>query len=182
MGAPFWAADGDMPNNHYEPFDLSCVLRTMWNEWNEANAVSRVTDVGRSRILRNWIVGRESASPDCSHFGAKHPLISLSLNDIVEAWGSETRFIWAYRDLRVSIQGLIEVPWTPGPEKSRREQVRLWTACEMFFHPGRPNTLQLGHDEVRRDPAMAVDCLIAFIEAAVNEEKRQSAIDDIILA
>jgi hypothetical protein len=28
------------------------------------------------------------------HCGAKHPLLSLSAGDVLEAWGPETRFIW----------------------------------------------------------------------------------------
>lgn len=95
MGAPFW---GD----YYEPHSLSEQLRAWWNE---PLLEPQVDCSRRVSGLRAWIESREVSDSRC--IGCKHPLLSLCGDDLLEAWGAETRFIWTYRPLEESIESIV---------------------------------------------------------------------------
>lgn len=72
MGAPFWRdSDDRSPRNYYEPWDLSCRLRSWWDEPEAREAVNQATRVA---YLRDW---RRRAGRCPGPAGAKHPLLSL---------------------------------------------------------------------------------------------------------
>jgi hypothetical protein len=123
MGAPFWMCDDDgAPNNFYEPRDLAARLREWWDE---PHVVERTKAVDRTNFLRCWI-----ASKGAGRAGAKHPLLSLCADDLVDAWGTTTRFIWCRRPLDRSILKLKSRGWFKGHEE--RLQNKLWEALSSF--------------------------------------------------
>jgi len=98
--------------NFFEDFWLSAQLRQWWREPELSEAVAaRAARLGNGRWLRD--LQRDGASM----VGAKHPLLCLGGYDFQEAWGAETKFIWAYRPLEQSISSLERRGWWPGRER-----------------------------------------------------------------
>lgn len=149
MGAPFFASSDDSAdNNYYEPRDLSSKLRRFWSE---PSLEATVHATARASYLSAWAAQQESirAGKAC----AKHPLLSLCAEDLVAAWGAETRFVWAYRPLEDSTAGLVRRGWFRGHE--RRAQTILWEALHTF---------EARHGGVTR---IALDDVLAAPEANV---------------
>jgi hypothetical protein len=119
MGAPFY-------ENYYEPLDLSRQLRKWWNE-PELTAMTSASK--RIAGLKQWIKKRENAGAGC--VGAKHPLLSLCGSDLLQAWGTSTRFIRSHRPLDKSVQSLTRLGWWPNKEDF--VQTTLWNATANFF-------------------------------------------------
>ena len=81
MGAPFYGG-------YYESDWLSKQLR-LW--WDEPRLQEKVAQAERVRVLAQWMRQREEAGARL--IGMKHPLLCLSAEDLVKAWGEHTRFI-----------------------------------------------------------------------------------------
>lgn len=94
MGAPFF-------EGFYEAADLSKHLRKWWDE---PHLVEKASQAKRIRVLKQWIEGREKGG--AQWVGMKHPLLSLCGEDLVQAWGPETKFIRCCRPLEESIDSL----------------------------------------------------------------------------
>ena len=78
---------------------LSKQLRQWWDEPRLQEKVGRAK---RVRVLAQWIQEREQGG--VKWVGMKHPLLSLCGEDLVQAWGEDTRFIRCYRPLDESIE------------------------------------------------------------------------------
>lgn len=118
MGAPFF-------EGYYESAGLSKQLRRWWDE---PRLREKVSQAERVRVLAQWIREREQGG--ARWVGMKHPLLSLCGQDLVQAWGQETRFIRCCRPLEDSIDSL----------KRLRKRVNaevllgtLMTALDRFF-------------------------------------------------
>lgn len=122
MGPPFWA-------EFYEPCDLSWHLRRWWRE---PFAVEDVAMRQRVNCLRKWVELQECLGD--APVGAKHPLLSLCGPDLLDAWGEDTLFIWSYRSLEQSTEGLKRRRWWPGEEG--KLQRRIWEALHEFEGSG----------------------------------------------
>ena len=96
LGPPFWGGDTD-PSSFYESYDLSWHLRRWWAE---PELKMCVTAEYRIKVLRAWAGMQEAVR---GPIGAKHPLLSLCGTDLIEAWGAETRFVWACRSFAESL-------------------------------------------------------------------------------
>jgi len=91
MGAPFWTnSEEDHPENFYESWDLSIQIRSWWTE---PLIVETAAASERIKFLKNWASAQQFVRP-CP-LGAKHPMLSLSVNDLLEAWGANTCIIRA---------------------------------------------------------------------------------------
>jgi hypothetical protein len=126
MGPPFWRnSDDHSPENYYEPCDLSCQLRAWWDEPHLREQADPTT---RIAYLANWIQRRQQRHQ--GPIGIKQPLLSLCGEDILQAWGSDTIFFWAWRPLAESIARLRARKWFPNREE--HAQRCLWQAVEGF--------------------------------------------------
>ncbi|MEM9366411.1 MAG: sulfotransferase [Planctomycetota bacterium] len=157
MGAPFHSS-------YFEPNDLAQSLRVWWCEPElrelgcaEERVVGLSQWLDSRRKLERW----QSASPIV---GAKHPLLTLCLNDIAEAWGKDVRFIWAHRSLDESVKSLSRVGWWMDPG---RIQETLYSRAIEFFDPEKH--LQVSYDQVRDDPSTQVRRVAEFVGANVSE-------------
>jgi hypothetical protein len=74
MGAPYWM-------DNYESARLARRLRRWWHE---PELQERFPAPERVRKLRDWISFLEGGG--AAHVGAKHPLLSLCGDDLVQAW------------------------------------------------------------------------------------------------
>ena len=118
-------------NHHYENFEMKVFLRKAWNEpYGIPKVYSRAERVLR---LRNWIE-REEAEADGAAVCLKHPLLALSLDDVLNAWGDNTTFIWAHRPLNESIAALSRRRWFG--KTGTKLQNKLWLALRSFFQCG----------------------------------------------
>jgi hypothetical protein len=126
MGAPF-SRDPTVqtPIRHFEPSDLSALLRTWWNEPDIAEHASQSERIAR---FTEWAEQHESGT--AAPLGAKHPLLSLCGPDLRAAWGTQTLFIWSYRPLAESISRLERRGWFRGREACLQQ--RLWDALHEF--------------------------------------------------
>ena len=160
MGAPFW---GD----YYEPADLSEQLRRWWDEpllEPTVNAEHRVA------ALREWVERRE-VSPH-AFVGAKHPLLSLSGPELVEAWGTETRFIWTYRPLKDSVDSIARLGWWP--ERREGAQEKLWEATHEFFE--NREHLRISFDDMLDSPNEQIAKLVEFTGLSPTDRQMREAV------
>ena len=167
LGPPFWCDRPGRESTVYEADDLAAALRRWWDE---PALIERSTAAERIPWLRAWIRHQESTNP--APAGVKHPLLALSANDIVAAWGTDTRFIWARRPLAESVAGLTRRGWFPGCELAM--QSRLWDAIHAFVGSGIAVTA-LDWDETRRDPAAAAMRLATLLELEPDLEQLAAA-------
>jgi hypothetical protein len=153
MGAPYWQ---NSSNNFYEPYDLSCSLRHFWRE---PYGDERTPDTTRIEILRNWVLMREALGN--SNIGAKHPLLSLSLKDMLTAWGEETKFIWCYRSLDESISQLKQRKWFGS--RTKQLQKKLWESLESFNSDHPLKFKKIEFHEMRREREKTVNDVVNFL-------------------
>jgi len=158
MGAPYW---GD----YYEPQDLSEKLR-IW--WTEPHLIEAVSKPDRVRYLQEWIQTRENTSQP---IGAKHPLLSMSPSDLVEAWGDNTKFIWTSRPPLKSIESLVKLGWWKEPELI---QLELWYRTRRFLESR--EHLVIEFRETLADPAKQIDSLIEYLGINPTAEQIADAI------
>jgi hypothetical protein len=162
MGPPFW-------QDCYESYEVAYHLR---NWWNEPSLIESCPAERRRCYLARWASLQECLSDGI--IGLKHPLLSLCGPDLVQAWGQETRFIWAYRDLYKSIERLLVRQWWPAQE-SEQLQLKTWKELLRFFDK-QPH-LRVEHEEIL-DPAhceRVVRTVASFIGLAPTEERLQWA-------
>ncbi|MGE5095194.1 MAG: hypothetical protein ACM3SO_08640 [Betaproteobacteria bacterium] len=163
MAPPFWeVSDEDADNNFYEPYALSWHLRAWWDE---PRIVERVPRDVRVDYLRQWAVLQETLSSS-RPIGAKHPLLCLCAEDLLEAWGPDTRFLWSWRPLEESIAGLRRRDWFG--EDTAALQRKLWDALQRFdeAHPGR--LFKLDWNEAKARPDWAAEQLASFAGIAAD--------------
>ena len=167
------------PPEHYEPVDLSQHLRVWWNEPRARSRVQRLTTLARAPslpwsrspqlkamtpaserivVLADWIEAMERRSR--GPVGAKHPLLCLSGDDLLQAWGESTRFVWSYRELHRSIGSLVGKRWFPGKEEAMQRS--LWDAVTTFFD--RQDHLRLEFAAMMTSPHRQIGHLIDYLD------------------
>ena len=168
MGAPFWKCDDDgADNNFYEPADLASHLRKWWDE---PRAVECTQAADRISFLRCWIESQEAARPQPA--GAKHPLLSLCPDDLVDAWGPNTRFIWCWRPLDQSITKLKQRGWFIGHAEAL--QKKLWAALTRF-HSRHFSMEILDWGKVQSEPEWAARALATLAEVDRSDAQLKAA-------
>lgn len=160
MGAPFYGI-------YYESDWLSEQLRRWWDE---PRLREKATPAKRVRILREWILQRESAG--AKWVGMKHPLLSLCGDDLVQAWGAETKFIRCCRPLDDSVQSMKKGMGYRGD--ARRVQGTLLAVLDHFF-AGRP-CLEISFADLMRQPECEVQRIIEFLQITPRPENLTAAI------
>jgi hypothetical protein len=154
MGPPFWTTSEEgHARNYYEPNDLAWHLRRWWAE---PLLVERIDAPRRIAVFARWMALQESIRP--GRVGAKHPLLSLCGPDLVEAWGAETRFIWAWRPLEDSVRQLAARGWFRGHEAGL--QRRLWDALHAL-EASPAGVERIEWTRMRSDPAWGAARLAA---------------------
>jgi hypothetical protein len=155
MGAPFWSCpDDSSPNNYYEPWDLGCLLRCWWNEPELRENTERST---RIACLSTWLRMRRGLHRGV--VGAKHPMLCLSGDDLLAAWGADTLFVRACRPLEESIARLKVRGWFPHYED--RLQRILWQALERFC--ARQPHVPVEYQRLREEPAAVLREVAAYV-------------------
>ncbi|TWT83786.1 Tetratricopeptide repeat protein [Planctomycetes bacterium CA13] len=159
MGAPY-------KDPFFESDDLARRLRHWWTE---PRLVASVARSSRRTQLSHWI---ETRSSKAALVGAKHPLLSLCLEDIYHEWGADTIFIWCRRELSESIASLERMQWW---KDAARIQQTLHSANERFFSD---------HDCIEADfrsminaPASQIQWLIGLLGLSPTGEQVEQAID-----
>ncbi len=165
MGAPYF---GDF----FESASLAHQLRIWWNERKQPPLQASVPQPERVRLLKKWIEDRERAG--AIWVGAKHPLLSLSGDDLLEAWGAQTHFIWCFRPLEESILSLESKRWFANTPWRQR---RLWDELHRFF--ARQPHLRLDFAQTLADPANAVARIVKFLRIEPTNEAIQAAVASI---
>lgn len=160
MGAPFW---GD----YFEPLALSKRLR-LW--WQEPFLRSNTGKAERVRVLKEWVAEREALMSDW--VGCKHPLLTLCGEDLLEAWGGDTRFIWTYRPLDESIDSIVRLNWWP--KQGEHLQRTLWHEAHNFF--SKTQHLRVEFADMLDDPRRQVARLAEYLNLQPTEEQFQAAV------
>ena len=166
MGGPFWwpLTPGTPP--FYESASLAGLLRSWWDE---PGLIEKTPKAERVRVLAEWIAEQEKAG--AKQAGAKHPLLSLCGEDLLEAWGDAAKFIWSHRPIEKSIHSLVHLGWWPGREEFVQRQ--LYDAASQFLQ-GRPH-LRVELADLRSNPSREVERLIHFLQISPNNEQIRSA-------
>ena len=98
---------------------------------------------------------------------AKHPLLSLTLPELEQAWGQDTYLIRLVRPLQDSIDGLKRRNWFREPERMQRV---LHQASEDFFSNGRPH-LSVDFGNLLADPMREIRKIVEFLNITVPEDR-----------
>lgn len=159
LGSPF-------VGDHYESSELSTALR-VW--WTEPLLLPSMNVKKRRKFLRQWIEAREIGS---NLVGAKHPLLSLSANDVFDAWGPETRFIWCARPLVESIDSLARLNWWAEPDRIQR---KLNLANEEFFQT--VEHLKLAYCTTQSDPMAQIELICNWLGLSPAKQQVDQALD-----
>ena len=159
MGPPFF-------EGFYESACLSEQLRRWWDE---PRLREKVRQAKRIRVLAQWIKEREQGG--AKWVGMKHPLLSLCGEDLVQAWGPETRFIRCCRPLEDSINSLKRLGRTVDGEFL---QGTLMAALDRFL-AGREH-LAIEFADLMGNPRREVDRLIEYLHLTADAAMIESAI------
>ena len=159
MGAPYF-------EGFYESAGLSKQLRKWFDE---PRLVEKVSSAKRVRVLADWIREREAGG--ASWVGMKHPLLSLCGEDIVQAWGAETKFIRCCRPLDDSIDSLKRLGRSVD---GAHLQGTLMTALDKFF-AGRKH-LAIEFADLMSNPRREVERLVQYLQIEADEAKIQAAV------
>ena len=170
MGRPFWEPLEPAAPPFYESAALAERLRAWWHEPSLEEKVPRPE---RVRFLAEWVEGRER--PGAAWVGAKHPLLSLCGDDLLEAWGAGTRWLWAHRPPDESIRSLAALGWWPGREAF--VQSRLWDAAGRFF-AGRDH-LRVELARLRADPSREVERIAHYLGLGPDGEQVRAAVQSV---
>jgi hypothetical protein len=164
MGAPYF-------EDHFESVQLAKRLRRWWHEPDLQELFPRAE---RVRKLRDWISFAEAGG--ATHVGAKHPLLSLCGDDLVEAWGPGVRFIWTWRPLDESIASIRRIGWwiEPYGEKLQR---RLWEDVNRFF-AGREH-LRVDFSDMLADPAREIRRIADYVDLLPDDDRFAAALASI---
>jgi hypothetical protein len=164
MGAPYWM-------DNYESARLARRLRRWWHE---PDLQECFPPGERVRKLRDWISFLEAGG--ATHIGAKHPLLSLCGEDLVEAWGPGVRFVWTWRPLDESIASIRRTGWWPEPlgEKLQR---RLWDDVNRFF-AGREH-LRVDFSDLLADPAREIRRIADYVDLPPDNDRFAAALASI---
>ena len=159
MGPPFF-------EGFYESAWLSEQLRRWWDE---PRLREKVSPAKRIRVLAQWIQEREQGG--ARWVGMKHPLLSLCGEDLVRAWGLETRFIRCCRPLEDSIDSLKRLGRKVDGEFL---QGTLLAALDRFF-AGREH-LAIEFADLMTDPRREVQRLVEYLRIEAGAQQIESAI------
>jgi hypothetical protein len=159
MGAPFF-------EGFYESAGLSKQLRKWFDE---PYLVERVASAKRVRVLTDWIQEREKAG--APWVGMKHPLLSLCGEDIVQAWGPETKFIRCCRPLADSIDSLKRLGRSVD---GAHLQGTLMAALDKFF-AGREH-LSVEFADLMSNPRREVERLMQYLQITASAEQIEVAV------
>ena len=164
MGPPF-------SMDHYESARLAKRLRHWWHEPDLKECYPRTE---RVRKLRDWVSFLEAGS--ATHVGAKHPLLSLCGDDLLEAWGPAVRFIWTWRPLDESIASIRRTGWWPEPygEKLQRH---LWDEVNRFF-AGREH-LRVDFADMLANPAREIRRIADYANLPPDDDRFATALASI---
>ncbi|MBW2230165.1 MAG: sulfotransferase [Deltaproteobacteria bacterium] len=163
MGKEFW---GDF----YEPRWLSDQLRGWWSQ---SLAREVVPAPERIRVLRRWLL--DMSADGCSFVAAKHPLLTLCGDDLLEAWGPETKFLWTHRPLEESIASVARRGWFSGHHVELQQA--LWQTANRFFKER--EHLRVEFASMLASPKREVDRIIEFVGVDVRRRARRRAIASI---
>jgi predicted O-methyltransferase YrrM len=152
IGRPGWC-------DFFESASLRQMLLGAFDELKMAPEPAAAGLVGQ---LRRWQVEAARHGPAIA---AKHPLLGLCLPELVEAWGTELRFIRALRPLEDSIRGLTRRGWFPEPEKMQRI---LQREIEGFFQTGHP-FVGVNYEKVLTAPEFEIERLADELGIKVTE-------------
>ena len=159
LGPPFF-------EGFYESAWLSEQLRRWWDE---PRLREKVGQAKRVRVLAQWIQEREQGG--ARWVGMKHPLLSLCGDDLVQAWGPETRFIRCCRPLEDSINSLRRLG---RKVDGAFLQGTLMAALDRFL-AGREH-LAIQFAELMANPRGQVQRLMEYLQITKDAERIQSAI------
>jgi hypothetical protein len=159
MGAPFYGG-------YYESEWLSKQLRKWWNE---PHLQEKVGQAKRVRVLAKWIQEREQCGAKWA--GMKHPLLSLCGEDLVQAWGEDTRFIRCNRPLDESIESLKRLG---GRVDSDFVQRTLLAELDRFF-AGRQH-FQIDFADMMSNPGRQIERILEFLQIKPDADKLASAV------
>lgn len=96
------------PLGTYEAPELARLCRQMYAEpWlNELlDRPQRVT------LLSSWLSTAMTEAPSTKLIGGKHPILCMLVDEVLEAWGDRTRFIFVRRPIEEALQSLKKTSW-----------------------------------------------------------------------
>ncbi len=168
MGPPFFGESRQTDfHDFYESAWLSKQLR-IW--WNEPDITEKASQRKRVKILKRWIKKQERTGSKWT--GMKHPFLSLCGPDLIKAWGSSVRYVWACASPENSIKSLQKLQWWSADQSERSQRV-LWTAVNQFFVE--QEHLRIDFADLMANPQQQIDRLIDYLALSPTEQQIAAA-------
>jgi hypothetical protein len=139
--------------------------------WTEPDLIEINSSAHRIAFLKQWAATQESSSP--SPIGAKHPLLTLCVADLVAAWGPDVHFIWAWRSFDESAAALMRRGWFPA-NKVIPLQTRLWNAL-IDLNSSEHQLTKLYWEQIKSNPLLAAQQLASVAGLNPTEDQLQYA-------
>ncbi len=160
MGAPYWF-------DYFESAEMAAALRSWWAE---PDMVETVAQNERVDGLACWLENQQALGH--STIGLKHPLLTLSANDVLQAWGGSTKFIWTKRPWEDSVESLKNAMGWP---RAHLAQSFLWMKAADFC-AGNAH-LAVEFSDLMRDPEDTIQRLISFLGLDCTGEQMAAALN-----
>lgn len=159
---------------YYEDAWLADICRRSFMEpWLED--LNDVTE--RVGQLRRWASQQASMrEPEQTLFGGKHPMLSLMVPELIDAW-NDPHFICVDRPDEDAIATMRSVDWKWSLKASRYALDLLRSTREEAFRKHTPKLLRLSYDNVCNDPNGTIDAVCQFLGYHPNDSQRLQALE-----
>ena len=171
MGRKFIKPNKNNPKGFYEAVGLTRLCR---DSYIRPAMVEKNTRADRVHLLRTWKLKRQKAG---SVIGAKHSRLCFMLSELLEVWPG-LKVITTDRPLADVLASMKKISWWKRmPEATREETLRLMLdRRDADLVSLNIPTLRLPFADMIRDPAAAVDVMIAFCGITPTAEQHAAAI------
>jgi hypothetical protein len=172
VGTHLAAGNRNNEAGYFEPLWLSRQLRQLCDEPRLAEMSPREFRVG---ALRHWLRQESKVAASAGkRLAAKHPLLCMLGDEIIEAWGTKTQFISIVRPLAESARSLDRTGWWQ--MQYRKPLLRsLWDAREAFL--AKHEHLQIDFGSLLVDPRSEITRIVGFLGVASDESQFEAAVN-----
>lgn len=171
MGERLGQPNKNNPSGFFEAQWLAQQCRRMYDE---PALASLAPEPDRIDLLRQWATDqRRIAHWKQTIVGAKHPLFCMMGDDLLKAWGENTKFIAVYRPFDESLASLNRTGWWDVATRKSCLQ-HLWDARDEFL--SRTDHLHVDFHDLKEDPRSVVDRVIEYLKINPTHKRISNAV------
>ncbi|MFN8624792.1 MAG: sulfotransferase [Candidatus Binatia bacterium] len=167
LGADVGAlANRATPRNPIGSFEAPLLAERCRQMYTEPWLVESVNRTQRVTSLAAWLSMAMTAAGGAQIIGGKHPILCLLSDELLEAWGERTKFLFVRRPVDEAIASLRKtnwLPWRANPGSHEQAIERLAAARDRAIERLGARSLVIDYHEMLRRPESAVDRIARFL-------------------